>query len=124
MKPTSATKEAAGHSPLPWYFDELRKEVYAHDKGFVCGFDVSPYMQEHEFQVCLADAQLIVTAVNERERLREALRQTRQCITGHVCIINWSDATREIQTREAQRVVELIDVALNDATPSTSAGGG
>jgi hypothetical protein len=65
------------HSPLPWYFDEPRYEVYAHDKGLVCNFDVSPYMEEHELEVVRADAAMIVTAVNERERLRAALAHVR-----------------------------------------------
>lgn len=106
----SATREATGHSPLPWYFDDLRKEVYAHDKGFVCGFGVSPYMQEHELQVCQADAQLIVTAVNERERLREILRLTDALIVK----LYDEDAIPNLMQYEVDGLRGQIHAALSD----------
>lgn len=60
----------------------------------------------------LEDLQGIAAALNEREQLREALRQSRQYIIGHVCI-QGNSPVREIQTREAQRMVAMIDTVLN-----------
>lgn len=90
--------------PLPW-------------KSALDKKDYSLISDDNDFPVGLlydADAaEYMLRAVNERKRLRELLRQSRQYITGHVCIVNGSSVSREIQTREAQRMVELIDAALN-----------
>ena len=93
----STNKEAAEHSRLPW-------EVFEHD--FICSGETTVAelgYTELSKEVRRANAELIVTAVNERERLREALRQVHAALPSGI----------RLSEREAQ-VATIVADALND----------
>lgn len=66
------TMNKTKHSPLPWQrFDSDSLEIMAADSHEVCNvFQCGGIREINEAE---ANTELIITAVNERERLREAL---------------------------------------------------
>lgn len=112
MKPTGATKEAMGHGPLPWQWLPDEGQFIVDAKGNI--------VAEIPCQGCNPiDGEFLVTAVNERERLREALRRL-------VAAAGFSLATPGmIRGRDQLKSAkEAADAVLNETTPGTSAGGG
>lgn len=119
MKPTGATKEATNHSPLPWraYKSSREKDKWyvAEDSGDTPAYETSitgwGCVQQSE-----ANAKLIVTAVNERERLRAAIQRF---------VDAYSDGKEaRLGNGQARRSLDEFRRLLNDATTSTSAGEG
>lgn len=102
--------ERREHSPLPWYFvDEPRYEIYAHDKGLVCNFDVSPYMEDHEVETCRADAELIIQAVNQHATLTEQ----RDLLVAALCaLLECSRCTNGCAPDDMTCATNLADNAL------------
>lgn len=123
MKPTGATKEAS--VTTEWTLSKpLTNQIINNDlrqgmKGTmpVYGIDVPKNKDVTHFAGVLVfgdeqRAKDIVTAINERERLREALRMARTVIFAENRYKTWD------------KELAQIDAVLNDAAPSTSAGGG
>lgn len=80
MKREGATKEAMGHSPLPWKLTDEAVGCAVCAKNGVDSYGVRDAknelvcVSEHDsFAPSRSDCEFIITAVNERERLREVL---------------------------------------------------
>lgn len=105
MKPTGATKESRNLiRPLPWTMNANRAQTF--DISDETGFPIGQFYDR-------AEAVYMITAVNERARLLQLLRAATSPTKCYCNVMNgktcWQCQSRAV---------------LNDATPSTSAGGG